>query len=180
MVNFGFDFVLFCMKLFCYKLSNLILSVSFCFLSSGCVWGCLKYKNQFIYGQKLNVMEFYWTLWNISKYKYLQAKVKTLLYNKNIQITKQLLIYRMINKNDRQSWSSLLSSYTVASNYVPSFLHKTNLHKSVHINLFLMHLHLISSRLVLQTHTFNTINSKETRNSPHCTENEVFHSGFVQ
>ena len=125
-------------------------------------------------------MEIYWTLWNISKYKYLQAKIKTLLYNKNLQITKQLLIYRMINKNDRQSWSSLLSSCTVASNYVPSFLHETHLHKSVHINLFLMHLHLISSRLVLQTHTFNTINSKETGNSPQWTENEVFHSGFFQ
>ena len=56
---------LFCMMLFGYKLSNLNLSVTFCFLIFRRVWVCLvhlNYKKRFIFGQKLHVMEIHWTL----------------------------------------------------------------------------------------------------------------------
>ena len=99
----GLILFLFCM-IFGYKLSNLSLSVIFCFLVFRRVWVCLGISK--IQKKKKTVH-----LWpKIARYgnlldfiKYLQAKVKTLSYIKNLEITKHLFIYRIINKNDRQS-----------------------------------------------------------------------------
>ena len=71
----------------------------------------------------------------------------------------------VINKHENQSWTLLLSSCTVTSNFVPSFLHETLLQKSMHINWFLMHLFLIVLKLILQPNTLNSINSEGSGNS---------------
>ena len=100
---------LFRMMLFSYKLSNLSLSVSFCSLFFRYVWVCLEMskiqKTVHLLPKVIsykNLLDFikYFT---DSKHNYLQAKFQTLSYNKNLQITKQLFIYRIINKNGRQS-----------------------------------------------------------------------------
>ena len=56
---------LFYMMLFYYKLSNLSLSVTFCFLIFRSVWvplGMSKIQKRFIFGQHMHIMEIYWTL----------------------------------------------------------------------------------------------------------------------
>ena len=151
---------LFCIMLLDYKLSNMSLSVTFCFLIFRRLWVSLemsKIQKRFIFGQNLHVMEV------LDFMKYLMDSK-----HNNLQVTQQLFMYRIISKHDNQSWTSLLSSCTVTSNSAPSLLHETNLHKSVYINWFLMHLYLIVTlwdMLVLQPHKLNSINSKETGNS---------------
>ena len=70
---------LFCIMLFNNKLSNLSLSITFCFPIFRRVCVSLrmsKIQKRFIFGQNLRVMEIYWTLWNIS---WIQSTKKSLL-----------------------------------------------------------------------------------------------------
>ena len=131
---------LFCIMLFNNKLSNLSLSVTFCFpiFRSVCVsLKMSKIQKRFIFGQNLRVMEIYWTLWNISW----------------IQSTKSHCDHH-----------SLLSSCTVMSNSVALSLLETHLHKFMY-SWLLTHWHHIVLKLVLQLRTRSSINSKRTGNS---------------
>ena len=67
--------------------------------------GMSKIQKRFIFRQILRVMEIYWTLCNIP---WIQStddcrqRLKLFPKLKNLQITEQLFIYRIINKHENQ------------------------------------------------------------------------------
>ena len=78
-----------------YKLSNLSLSFTICFLIFRRLWVSLemsKIQKRFIFGQNLHVIE----VLDFMKY-FMDSK-----YN-NLQVTQQLFMYRIISKHDNQS-----------------------------------------------------------------------------
>ena len=73
------------------SISNLSLSVRFCFLVFRRIWVCLEIseiQKRFIHGQKLHVIEIYWTLWNIS---WIQ---RTSNYRQRLKLFRILKIYK--------------------------------------------------------------------------------------
>ena len=100
----GLILFLFWIMLFGYKLMSLSFSVSFFFLVFRRIWVCLgmsKMQKRFIYGQKKHVVEFNWTLWNISwihSTSNYRQRLKLFRLIKIYKETKQLFICRIITR----------------------------------------------------------------------------------